>query len=84
MLIIEQHKLVRELKDYIGKMTSAERYDFEMMQKRDKDDEELDQLAWAKLETMHKRLVVKKSKKDIEELFRKMSSNPNQEKENSR
>ena len=39
MLIIEQHKLVRELKDYIGKMTSAERYDFEMMQRRDKDEE---------------------------------------------
>ena len=83
MLIIEQHKLVRELKDYVGKMTSGERYEFEMMQKRDKDEEELDQLAFAKLETMHRRLVVKKSKKDIEELFRKMTSNPNQEKENS-
>ena len=82
MLILEQHKLVRELKDCLGKMTSAERYDFEMMQKRDKDEEELDQLAFVRLETMHKRLVVKKSKKDIEELFRKMSSNSNQEKGN--
>jgi hypothetical protein len=80
MRILDQHKLVSELKAYVGKMTSGERYEFEMMQKRDKDDEELDQLAWAKLETMHKRLVVKKTKKEIEELFRKMTSNPDQEK----
>ena len=83
MRILDQHKLVRELKDHVGKMSSAERYDFEMMQKRDKDEEELDQIAWAKLEALHKRLVVKKSKKDIEELFRKMTSHPNQEKENN-
>jgi aryl-alcohol dehydrogenase-like predicted oxidoreductase len=51
MRILEQHKLVSELKDYIGKMTSAEKYDFEMMQKRDKDDEELDQLTHANLES---------------------------------
>ena len=83
MRILDQHKLVRELKDFVGKMTSAEKYDFEMMQKRDKDEEELDQLAWARLETMHTRLVVKKSKKDIEELFRKMTSNSNHEKGNT-
>ena len=83
MRILDQHKLVNELKSYVGKMTSAEKYDFEMMQKRDKDDEELDALTWAKLETMHKRLVIKKSKKDIEELFKKMTSNPNQDKEGS-
>jgi hypothetical protein len=84
MRVLEQHKLVRELKDYVGKMTSAERYEFEMMQKRDKDEEELDQIAWAKLEAMHKRLVVKKSKKDIEELFRRMTSNPNEENGNDK
>jgi hypothetical protein len=81
MRILDQHKLVKELKDYVGKMTSGERYDFEMMQKRDKDDEELDALTWAKLESMHKRLVVRKSKQDIDELFRKLTSKPNQEKE---
>jgi hypothetical protein len=83
MRILDQHKLVSELKDFVGKMTSSERYDFEMMQKRDKDDEELDKLAWGKLETMHKRYVVKKSKKEIDELFRKMTSSHNKEKENS-
>jgi hypothetical protein len=83
MRILDQHKLVRELKDYVGKMTSAEKYEFEMMQKRDKDEEELDHIAWSKLEALHKRLVVKKSKQEIEEMFRKMTSNPNQEKGNS-
>jgi hypothetical protein len=82
MRILDQHKLVNELKAYVGKMTSAEKYDFEMMQKRDKDEEELDQLTNARLEAMHKRLVVRKSKKEIEELFRKMTSNPDQEKGN--
>jgi hypothetical protein len=83
MRILEQHKLINELEAYVGKMTSAEKYDFEMMQKRDKDDEELDQLTHAKLESMHKRFVVKKSKQEIEELFRKMTSNQNQDKEGS-
>jgi hypothetical protein len=81
MRILDQHKLVKELKDYVGKMTSAERYDFEMMQKRDKDDEELDAVTWARLESMHKKLVVRKSKADIDALFRKMTSKPDQDKE---
>jgi hypothetical protein len=84
MRIIEQHKLVNELKDFGGKMSSAERYEFDMMQKRDKDDEELDALSTAKLETMHRKYVVRRSKKDIEELFKKMSSAPDNEKEESR
>ena len=80
MRIIEQHKLINGLRDYVGKMSSSERYDFEMMQKRDKDDEELDQLAYAKLETLHRKYVVKKTKKDIEELFKKLSAGSNENK----
>ncbi|MDP2883485.1 MAG: hypothetical protein Q8P51_00485 [Ignavibacteria bacterium] len=76
MRIIEQHKLVRELKDYLPKMSSSDRYDFEMFQKRDKDDEELDALSAAKLEAMQKRYIVRKTKKDIEDLFKKISSQP--------
>jgi len=73
MKIIEQNKLIQELKDYLPKMSSGERYDFEMFQKRDKDDEELDSLSFKKLEEMHKRYVVRKTKKDIEELLKKYS-----------
>ncbi len=80
MRIIEQRKLINGLRDYVGKMSSSERYDFEMMQKRDKDDEELDQLAYAKLEALHRKYVVKKTKKDIEELFKKLSAGSNENK----
>jgi hypothetical protein len=81
MRIIEQHKLVRELKDYLSKMSSSDRYDFEMFQKRDKDDEELDALSAAKLEAMQKRYIVRKTKKDIEDLFKKISSQPPERKD---
>jgi hypothetical protein len=74
MRIIEQHKLIRELKDYLPKMTSSDRYDFEMFQKRDKDDEELDALSTAKLEAMQKGYIVRKTKQDIDALFKNLSS----------
>ena len=81
MRIIEQHKIIQELNDLLPRMSSGDRYDFEMFQKRDKDDEELDALATAKLEEMQKRYVVRKSKKDIEELFKKMSSGSTEKKD---
>ena len=81
MRIIEQHKIIQELKDFLAKMSPADRYDFEMFQKRDKDEEELDALATAKLEAMQKRYVARKSKKDIEELFKKISSGSTGKKE---
>ena len=84
MRIIEQHKLIYELRDFSAKMSSAEQYEFEMMKKRDKDDEELDALSIAKLETMHKKYVIRKSKKDIEELFKRMSSAPDKDKDESK
>ena len=81
MRIIEQHKVIQELRDYLPKMSSADRYDFEMFQKRDKDDEELDALSAAKLEAMQKRYIVRKTKKDIEEMFKKFTSGSNEKKE---
>jgi hypothetical protein len=74
MRIIEQHKAIQELRDYVSKMSPADRYDFEMFAKRDKDDEELDALSSKKLEAMQKKYIVRKTKKDIEELFKRMTS----------
>ena len=74
MRAIEQHKAIQELRDYIAKMSPSDRYDFEMFQKRDRDDEELDAISSGKLEAMQKKYIVRKTKKDIEEFFRKMSS----------
>ena len=81
MKIIEQHKVIQELKDYVPKMSRDDRYHFEMFQKRDKDDEELDSLASAKLEEMQKRYIVRKSKQDIEALFKKMTASNDDKKE---
>lgn len=81
MRIIEQHKLIQELRDYLPKMSPADRYDFEMFAKRDKDDEELDALSTMKLEAMQRKYIVKKTKKDIEELFKKMTNQSPDEKE---
>lgn len=81
MRIIEQHKIIAELKYWMSKMTAADRYDFEMFQKRDKDDEELDAIAAAKLDAMQKKYVVRKTKQDIEALFKNMNSGNQDKKE---
>lgn len=81
MKIIEQHKLIQDLKGSVGTMSRADQYEFEMLQKRDKDDEELDGPSFSRLEELHKRYVMKKSKKDIEELFRKLTSGQDSKKD---
>jgi len=81
MRIIEQHKLIQELRDYLPKMSRTDQYDFEMFAKRDKDDEELDALSSMKLEAMQRKYIVRKSRKDIEELFKKMTNQSPDEKE---
>jgi hypothetical protein len=81
MKIIEQHKIISELKDYIPKMSRDDRYDFEMFQKRDKDDEELDVISTARLEAMQKRYIIRKSKQDVDALFRKLTSGNTERKE---
>ena len=73
--------MIQELKDYVPKMSKADRYDFEMFQKRDKDDEELDEISIGKLEAMQKRYVVRKTKQDIDALFRKLSTGDGDKKE---
>ncbi len=81
MRIIEQHKVIQELKDYLPKMSKVDRYDFEMFQKRDKDDEELDAISTARLEEMQKRYVVRRTKQDIDALFKQFSSGGGDKKE---
>lgn len=74
MTHVEQKKIVQELKDYISRMDKKERYDFEMMLKRTRDDEELDALSVRRLEELQKKYVVKKTKQDIEALLKKYST----------
>jgi hypothetical protein len=49
MTHIEQHKLILELKDYRHKMKRYDLDEFEMWEKRDKDDEDLDHASWMRL-----------------------------------
>ena len=69
----EQHKLIQELKLYSVKMSRDDLQKFEMMLKRDKDDEDLDELSLRDLKTLHSSYVRKQSKKDVEELWKKMT-----------
>jgi hypothetical protein len=73
MRIIEQHKLIQGLRDFVAKMDRKDRDDFEMYAKRDKDDEELDNIAYQKLEQMHAKYAVRKTNKDFAAFFKKHS-----------
>lgn len=71
MQIIEQKKIINELKNYKNKMSHDEAYQFEMFTKRTKDDEDLDKLSFKKLQELHKKYIVKKSIYDFDLLFKK-------------
>ncbi len=45
MTKVEQHKMIELLREYSHKMRGRDLDDFEMMRKRDKDDEDLDELS---------------------------------------
>lgn len=53
----EQHRLILELKDYEWKMKRSDQETFAMMLKRDKDDEDLDQLAQKRLLQLHEQYL---------------------------
>lgn len=72
----DQHKLIQELRYHSGKMDREESYAFEMMLKRDKDDEDLDVASVKLLENLHVKYAKKKSKQDVEEMWRKLKGGP--------
>ena len=63
MTRVEQHKLIDELRDLARYMKGRDAFDFEMFVKRDKDDEDLDELSQQRLESLY-------------ETYRKMRSKP--------
>ena len=56
----EQHRAIEELKEYFFRMKGADYYDFEMFLKRDKDDEELDEISQRPLQELHDKYFRKK------------------------
>ncbi len=69
----EQRKLVERLQACACKMTPQDQKEFAMLAARDKDDEDLDSIARAKLERIHTKYIKPRSKEEIEELWKKLS-----------
>ena len=57
MTRVEQHKLVESLREYQNKMKGREADDFDMFHKRDRDDEELDDLSRRRLLELYEKYV---------------------------
>jgi hypothetical protein len=74
MTSVEQRKMIQKLKSIVVKMSSEERRTFEMMAKRDRDDEELDSLTMTKLRQYHATYFPKHSKQDIEDAWNKLAT----------
>lgn len=73
MTSVEQRKMIQRLKSVTGKMDAGERQAFEMMAKRDRDDEELDSLTMAKLKQLHSKYFPKHSQQDLEDAWNKLA-----------
>lgn len=73
MTHIEQKKIVRELAEYESRMSRDDQERFAMYRKRDKDDEDLDEMSKAKLKAMHAKYVVRKQAvgNPLDALFKK-------------
>ena len=57
MTKIEQHKIIEALRDYEHRMRGKELDDFDMMRKRDRDDEELDTITRRRLTELYVKYV---------------------------
>jgi len=73
MTSVEQRKMVQRLKQVTMKMSSGERQSFEMMVKRDRDDEELDFITMTKLKQLHEKYFPKNTKESIEDRWNKLT-----------
>ena len=57
MTRIEQHKIIEALRDYAYKMRGRDLDDYEMMRKRDRDDEDLDDLSRRRLSEIYVKYI---------------------------
>ena len=74
MTAVEQHRMVQELKSRLMKLNVQERQQFEMIAKRDKDDEDLDSSHnMAKLKQLHEKYFPKQSKKKLDDAWGKLT-----------
>jgi hypothetical protein len=69
----EQHRMVVSLLDHLSQMERNERSLFEMMAKRDRDDEDLDSISLHKLNQLYAKYIAKKSKEELEARWKKIT-----------
>lgn len=69
----EQKKIIQSLRGCRGKMDRPDRESFDMFQKRDLDDEELDTLSILKLEQLRSKYLAKKTRSDLEDKWNKLA-----------
>ena len=53
----EQHKMIETLKDYMHKMRGRDLDEFDIIRKRDRDDEDLDAIALHRLSELYMQYV---------------------------
>ncbi|MEK7250798.1 MAG: hypothetical protein AAB209_10305 [Bacteroidota bacterium] len=69
MTHVEQKKIISEMREYERKMGRYEQEDFQMFVKRDKDDEDLDDISKKKLLQLYEKYVVNKPRKVVKSPF---------------
>ncbi len=68
----EQHAMVRDMRDSVPRMSREEQTRFTMYEKRDRDDEELDELSRELLAAMHAKYCAASSKQAMDEKWKKL------------
>lgn len=69
----EQKTYFETLKKYERKFERNELDDYKMLLKRDKDEEELDNLSLQRLKALYEKYYVNREKKNLDQLFKKPS-----------
>ena len=67
----DQKKYIEFLKRYERKFTPSELKDYKMFFKRQKDDEDLDNISFKKLNDLYIKYYVNREKIDINDIFKK-------------
>ena len=72
----DQRRLVSELRGVARTMTRPDFERFEVLDSRDKDDEDFDSLSVKELEDLAAKYLRKKSRAEADEIWKKLTSKP--------
>jgi hypothetical protein len=76
----EQQRFIRDLQEYTMKMSRDDLYQFEMLDMRNRDEEEFDAAAVRTLERLTATYVKRKTRADVEEIWKKLTEKNAQQK----